>query len=133
MPGRGIDFDESFAPVARLELSDLWSQEEVVMLHNQTDPLILINQQSLPLRKALYGIKAAAESLSTNELSKVLISSVLLKSDWMSKKSDCTAMHQQEAEYVGVISSVLNNVDATLLKIMHNLQKNPLYCDSQSP
>ncbi|GJW00054.1 retrovirus-related pol polyprotein from transposon TNT 1-94 [Tanacetum coccineum] len=116
----GIDFEESFAPVARIVL--FAKPEDFV------DPII---QQSLPSRKALYGLKQAPRAWY-DELSNFLISQrcrsyrfaldtrkstsggIQFLGDklvsWMSKKQDCTAMSSAEAEYVALSASCVLRV-----------------------
>ncbi|GJU96758.1 retrovirus-related pol polyprotein from transposon TNT 1-94 [Tanacetum coccineum] len=61
----GIDFEESFAPVARLEAVRIFvaydAHKRRFMLHNQTDSLILIIHDKFTLKKALYGLKQLRE------------------------------------------------------------------------
>nr|GEU41734.1 hypothetical protein [Tanacetum cinerariifolium] len=109
----GIDFEESFAPVARLEAVRIFSH----MLHTK---------KVYRLRKALYGLKQALRAWY-DELSNFLMSKGFTKDDdharcidtrkstsggiqflgdklvsWMSKKQDCTTMSLVKAEYVAL-------------------------------
>nr|GEV51468.1 Gag-Pol polyprotein [Tanacetum cinerariifolium] len=131
----GIDFEESFAPVARLEA------EEVYVA--QPDGFIDLDHPDkvYRLRKALYGLKQAlragpdvvkqyviVQDIKQDRLkntSKRLKDLLILKRcldmrkstsggiqflgdklvSWISKKQDCTAMSSAEAEYVALSTS----------------------------
>ncbi|GKB42082.1 retrovirus-related pol polyprotein from transposon TNT 1-94 [Tanacetum coccineum] len=133
----GIDFKESFAPVAHLKAIRIFVayaahksfpiyqmdmkttflngplKEEVYVF---VDPDHL--EKVYHLRKALYGLKQAPRAWY-DELSKFLISKGFTK----------------EAEYAGVITclcSVMWNERTQLKDYGFNYNKIPLYCDSQS-
>nr|GEX25506.1 retrovirus-related Pol polyprotein from transposon TNT 1-94 [Tanacetum cinerariifolium] len=115
----GIDFEKSFAPVARLEAIRIFVayathksfpiyqmdvktaflngplKEEVYVA--QPDGLVDPDdpEKVYRLRKALYGLKQAPRACTLGEK---LVS-------WMLKKQDCTAMSTAEAEYVALSAS----------------------------
>nr|GEU46718.1 hypothetical protein [Tanacetum cinerariifolium] len=126
----GIDFEESFAPVARLEA--VWIFEEVYVAQPEgfVDPDH--PEKVYRLMKALCGLKQAPRAWY-DELSKFLTSKDFTKAflnhdhagcidtrkstsrgiqflgdklvSWMSKKQNCTAMSLAEAEYVALSAS----------------------------
>ncbi|GJU65250.1 retrovirus-related pol polyprotein from transposon TNT 1-94 [Tanacetum coccineum] len=78
-----IDFEESFAPVARLEAARIFiaydAHKRRFTLHSQTSSLILIIQKKVyRLRKALYGLKQAPRAWY-DELSTFLCPTASLK------------------------------------------------------
>nr|GEW01035.1 hypothetical protein [Tanacetum cinerariifolium] len=118
----GIDFEELFAPVARLEAVQISSHMQHI--NGFVDPDH--PEKVYRLRKALYGLKQAPRAWY-DELSKFLTSKGFTKDadhagcidtrkstsrgiqflcdklvSWMSKKQDCTAMSSAEAEYVAL-------------------------------
>nr|GEV82378.1 hypothetical protein [Tanacetum cinerariifolium] len=123
----GIDFEESFALVTRLEVvwifiaydahkSFLIYQMDVktTFLNGSLKEEVYVAQPDgfvgpdhpekvYRLRKALYGLKQAPRAWY-DELLKFLTSKGFTKGDklvsWMSKKQDCTAMSSEEAENV---------------------------------
>ncbi|GJW04545.1 retrovirus-related pol polyprotein from transposon TNT 1-94 [Tanacetum coccineum] len=116
----GIDFEESFAPVAHLEAMDMKTaflngplKEEVYVA--QPDGFIDPDHPDkvYRLRKALYGLKQ--ERMSDHAvallISKSTSGGIQFLGDklvsWMSKKQDCTAMSSAEAEYVALSASSL--------------------------
>nr|GEW10948.1 hypothetical protein [Tanacetum cinerariifolium] len=128
----GIDFEESFAPVARLEA------EEVYV--NQPDGFIDPHYpgQVYHLKKALYGLKQASRAWY-NELSNFLVSNGFSKGgdklvSWSSKKQDYTSMSSAKAEYVS-----LSACCAQVLWLRNQLtdygfhfDKIPMHCDSKA-
>nr|GEU77284.1 hypothetical protein [Tanacetum cinerariifolium] len=128
----GIDFEESFAPVARLEAvrifiayaahkSFLIFQMDVktAFLNGPLKEEVYVAQPDgfvdpdhpekvYRLRKALYGLKQAPRAWY-DELSKFLTLKGFTKGDklvsWMSKKQNCTAMSSIEAVYVALSAS----------------------------
>ncbi|GJR80052.1 retrovirus-related pol polyprotein from transposon TNT 1-94 [Tanacetum coccineum] len=86
----GIDFEESFAPVARLEAVRIFV---AYTAHKTSDPPI-------PTRcdYACCLVIAKCTSGGIQFLGDKLVS-------WMSKKQDCTAMSSAEAEYVALSAS----------------------------
>nr|GEW30564.1 hypothetical protein [Tanacetum cinerariifolium] len=96
----GVDFKESFAPVARFEA------EEVLV--NQLDGFVdpYHPNKVYRLKKALYGLKQAPRAWY-DELSTFLVSKGISKGGdklvrWSSKKQDYTSMSSAEAEYVSL-------------------------------
>nr|GEY41635.1 hypothetical protein [Tanacetum cinerariifolium] len=113
----GIDFEESFAPVARLE-----ADEDRTVIRNKAR--LVAKGKVYRLRKALYGLKQAPRAWY-DELSTFLTSKGFTKDadhtgcidshkstsggiqflgdklvGWMSKKQNCTAMSSAKAGYV---------------------------------
>nr|GEZ60825.1 retrovirus-related Pol polyprotein from transposon TNT 1-94 [Tanacetum cinerariifolium] len=125
----GIDFEESFAPVARLEAVQIFiayaahksflifqMDLKMAFLNGPLKEEVYVAQQDefvdpdhpekvYRLRKTLYGLKQAPRAWY-DELSKFLTS--FTKGDklvsWMSKKQNCTVMSSAEAEY-GALSA----------------------------
>ncbi|GJV80605.1 retrovirus-related pol polyprotein from transposon TNT 1-94 [Tanacetum coccineum] len=112
----GIDFEESFAPVARLEAEDgLCCQPEGFVV------IQIIQKKFTFSRKALYGIKAKPPRAQIGHFQTLIMLGCLdtQKStsggiqfvgdklvSWMSKKQNCTAMSSAEAEYVALSASL---------------------------
>ncbi|GJZ75532.1 retrovirus-related pol polyprotein from transposon TNT 1-94 [Tanacetum coccineum] len=142
----GIDFEESFAPAARLEVEEVYVE--------QPD----YSEKVYRLRKALYRLKQAPKAWY-DKLSNFLISKGFTKDtdhagfldirkstyrgiqflgdklvSWMSKKQDCTTMSSAEAEYVALSASCAQVmwIRTQLKDYSFNYNKIPLYCDSQS-
>nr|GFB08116.1 hypothetical protein [Tanacetum cinerariifolium] len=107
----GVDFEESFAPVARLEA------EEVYV--NQPDGFVdpYHPDKVYRLKKALYGLKQAPRawrnrlriislqingSFGTLKIPFTWVSGGDKLVSWLSKKQDCTLMSSAEAEYVSL-------------------------------
>nr|GEX51240.1 Gag-Pol polyprotein [Tanacetum cinerariifolium] len=125
----GIEFEESFSPVARLEavwifvayathksFPNYQMDMKTAFLNGPLKGEVYVAQpdmfadpdypkQVYRLRKAIYGLKQAPRAWY-DELSKFLTSKGFTKGDklvsWMSKKQDCTAMSSAEAEYVAL-------------------------------
>nr|GEW21653.1 Gag-Pol polyprotein [Tanacetum cinerariifolium] len=127
----GIDFEESFAPVARFKAVRIFEEVYVVQPEGFVDPDH--PKKVYRLWKALYGLKQAPKAWY-DELLKFLTSKGFTKDadhagcidtrkstsggiqllgdklvSWMSKKQDCTAMSSAEAEYVALSATVLNH------------------------
>ncbi|GKE26115.1 hypothetical protein Tco_1441499, partial [Tanacetum coccineum] len=129
----GIDFDESFAPVARLELLGFLSH----MLHTNSliliipDKVLTAKENSIwietRLREPWYGMNSQNPDFQRFTKGDKLVS-------WMSKKQDCTAMSSAEAEYVALSVSYAQVMwmQTQLQDYGFNYNKIPLYCDSQS-
>nr|GEY35630.1 retrovirus-related Pol polyprotein from transposon TNT 1-94 [Tanacetum cinerariifolium] len=128
----GIDFEESFTPVARLEAVRIFVEyathksfpiyqmdAKTVFLNGPLKEEVYVEQPDgfvdpdhpekvYRLRKAPYGLKQAPKAWY-DELSKFLTLKVFTKGDklvsWMSKKQDCTAISSAEAEYVALSAS----------------------------
>ncbi|GJV77832.1 gag-pol polyprotein [Tanacetum coccineum] len=151
----GIDFKESFAPIARLEAEEVYvAQPDGFIDPDHPDKVYR-------LRKALYGLKQDPRAWY-DELSKFLISKGFTKGfsdvdhagcvdtrkstsggiqflgdklvSWMSKKQDCTAMSSAKAEYMALSASCAQVMwmRTQLQDYGFNYNKIPLYCDSQS-
>nr|GEZ95558.1 retrovirus-related Pol polyprotein from transposon TNT 1-94 [Tanacetum cinerariifolium] len=120
----GIDFEESFVPVACLEAVRIYASHNSFLIYQMDVKTAFLNgplkeevciaqpdgfvdpyhpKKVYQLRKALYGLKQAPRAWY-DKLSKFLISKGFTKGDklvsWMSKKQDCTAMSSAGAEYV---------------------------------
>nr|GEX37247.1 retrovirus-related Pol polyprotein from transposon TNT 1-94 [Tanacetum cinerariifolium] len=148
-----IDFEESFAPVARLEAVQIF----VAYAAHKSFP-IYSPEKVYRLRKALYGLKQAPRAWY-DELSKFLTSKGFTKDadhvgcidsrkstsgriqflvdmlvSWMSKKQNCTAMSSAEAEYVALSASYAQVMcmRTQFQDYGFNYNKIPLYYDSQS-
>ncbi|GKG31546.1 retrovirus-related pol polyprotein from transposon TNT 1-94, partial [Tanacetum coccineum] len=82
----GIDFEESFAPAARLEAVRIF----IAYAAHKSFPIYHMDVKTTflngPLKEEFLGDK-------------------LVSWDWMSKKQDCTAMSSTEAEYVALSAS----------------------------
>ncbi|GJU31470.1 retrovirus-related pol polyprotein from transposon TNT 1-94 [Tanacetum coccineum] len=123
----GIDFEESFPPIAYLEAVRIFEEVYVAQPDGFVDPDY--PEKVYRLRKALYGLKQAPRAWY-DELSNFLISKDFTKDadhagcidtrkstsggikflgdklvSWMSKKQDYTAMSSAEAEYVALSAS----------------------------
>nr|GEU83082.1 Gag-Pol polyprotein [Tanacetum cinerariifolium] len=147
----GIDFEESFAPVACLEAEEVY----VAQLDGFIDPDH--PKKVYRLKKALYGLKQARAWY--DELSKFLTSKGFTKDvdhagcidsikstsggiqflgdklvSWMSKKQNYTAMLSAEVEYVALSASCAQFMwmRTQLQEYGFNYNKIPLYCDSQT-
>nr|GEW83579.1 retrovirus-related Pol polyprotein from transposon TNT 1-94 [Tanacetum cinerariifolium] len=157
----GIDFEESFALVARLEATWIfvaYAAHKSFLIYQMDMKTTFLNgplkeevyvaqsdgfvdpdhpEKVYQLRKALYGLKQPPIAWY-DKLSNFLISKGFTKGDklvsWMSKKQDCTAMSSTEAEYV-VLSASCAQVMWLRTQLQDhgfNYNKIPLYCDSQS-
>ncbi|GJS96488.1 retrovirus-related pol polyprotein from transposon TNT 1-94 [Tanacetum coccineum] len=157
----GIDFEESFAPVARLEdvrIFVAYAAHKSFLIYQMDVKTTFLNgllkeevyvaqpdgfvdpdhpEKVYRIRKALYGLKQALRAWY-DELSKFLISKGFPKGDklvsWMSKKQDCTTMSSAEAEYMALSTSCAQVIwmRTQLQDYGFNYNKIPLYCDSQS-
>nr|GEV00625.1 retrovirus-related Pol polyprotein from transposon TNT 1-94 [Tanacetum cinerariifolium] len=158
----GTDFEESFAPVARLEIVQLFVEplkEEVYV--NQPDGFVdpYYPDQVYRLKKALYGVKQALRAWY-GELSNFLVSKGFLKDSdhtgcldsrkstsdgiqflrgdklvsWSSKKRDCTSLSSAEAEYVSLFacSTQVLWLKTHLSDYGFHFDKIPMYCDSKA-
>ncbi|GKA17400.1 hypothetical protein Tco_0697237 [Tanacetum coccineum] len=139
----GIDFEESFAPVARLEA--VRNIEEVNSMLSQTyiDPDHPEN--STFLRKALYGLKQATQepvfkrrSFRKPYTRKKLFGWIQFLGDklvsWNSKKQNCTAMSSSRREVAISLKLLHNNVDEKQLQDYgFNYNKNTIVYDARQP
>nr|GEX39984.1 Gag-Pol polyprotein [Tanacetum cinerariifolium] len=150
---KGVNFEESFAPVARLEV------EEVYV--NQPDGFVdpYHPDKEYCLKKALYGLKQAPRAWY-DELSNFMVSKGFSKDSdhagclasrkstsggiqflggdklvsWLSKKQDCTSMSSAEAEYVSLSACCAQVLwlRTQLIDYGFHFDKIPLYCDSKA-
>ncbi|GJU70192.1 copia protein [Tanacetum coccineum] len=146
----GIDFEESFAPVARLEAVRMFiayaAHKNITILSNGCQ-----NGYSQWLKKALYGLKQAprAWALATDQMTyrqmiarptgqaPQRVKRIFLESSrrvWSSKKQDCTAMSTAEAEYVSLSACCAQVIwmRTQLLDYGYKYNRIPMYCDSKS-
>ncbi|GJX43595.1 retrovirus-related pol polyprotein from transposon TNT 1-94 [Tanacetum coccineum] len=136
----GIDFEESFAPIARLKAVRIFvayvahknfpiyqMDVKTTFLNGPLKEEVFVRQPDgfvdldfpnhvYRLKKALYGLKQAP------------------KACWSSKKQDCTAMSTAEAEYVSlsVWCAQVIWMRTQLLDYGFCYNKIPMYCDSKS-
>nr|GFA82875.1 copia protein [Tanacetum cinerariifolium] len=152
----GVDFKESFAPVARLEAVRIfiaYAAHKSFPVHQMDVKTTFLNG---PLMEEVY---VAQPRAWYDELSKFLTSKGFTKDvdhagcidshkstsggiqflgdklvSWMSKKQNCTAMSSAEAEYVALSVSCAQVMwmRTQLQDYGFNYNKIPLYCDSQS-
>ncbi|GJS52803.1 hypothetical protein Tco_0626165 [Tanacetum coccineum] len=87
----GIDFKESFAPVARLEAVQIFIAHAAHKRVRNTDH----PEKLIPSEESLVRINASSRAMFLGDK---LVS-------WMSKKQNCTAMSSAEAEYVALSAS----------------------------
>ncbi|GJY66363.1 retrovirus-related pol polyprotein from transposon TNT 1-94 [Tanacetum coccineum] len=157
----GIDFEESFAPVARLEAVRIfvaYAAHKSFPIYQMDVKMAFLNgplkdevyvvqsdgfvdpdhpEKVYRLRKALYGLKQAPRAWY-DELLNFLMSKGFTKGDklvsWMSKKQDCTAMSLANAEYVVLSASCAQVIwmRTQLKDYGFNYNKIPLYCDSRT-
>nr|GEY15230.1 retrovirus-related Pol polyprotein from transposon TNT 1-94 [Tanacetum cinerariifolium] len=115
----GIDFGESFAPVARLD-ADKYALK---ILHKHG----MDKGQSIDADHAGCIDSRKSTSRGIQFLGDKLVS-------WMSKKQNYTAMSSAEAEYVALSTSYAQVMwmRTQLQDYEFNYNKIPLYCDSQS-
>nr|GEX35948.1 retrovirus-related Pol polyprotein from transposon TNT 1-94 [Tanacetum cinerariifolium] len=121
----GIDFEESFAPVARLEVVRIFAayvahksfriyqmDVKTAFLNGPVKEEVYVAQPDgfvdpgnpekvYRLRKALYGLKQAPRACTSGGIQ--FLGDKLVS--WMSKKQDCTVMSSAEAEYVVLSTS----------------------------
>nr|GEY64085.1 retrovirus-related Pol polyprotein from transposon TNT 1-94 [Tanacetum cinerariifolium] len=119
----GIDFEKSFAPVARLEAEVYVAQPDGFVDPDHPEKVYR-------LRKALYGLKQAPRVCTSGGIQ--FLGDKLVS--WMSKKQDCIAMSSAEAEYVLLSASCAQVMWMRIQLQDYGLHYNkiPLYRDSQS-
>ncbi|GJV53816.1 retrovirus-related pol polyprotein from transposon TNT 1-94 [Tanacetum coccineum] len=158
----GIDFKESFAPVARLEVVRLFvvyvahksfpiyqMDVKTAFLNGPLKKKVYVNQPDgfvdphhpdkvYHLKKALYGLKQAPRAWY-DELSNFLISKGFSKGgdklvSWSSKKQDYTLMSLAEAEYVSLFGCFAQVLwfRTQLTDYGFHFDKIPMYCDSKA-
>ncbi|GKA39284.1 retrovirus-related pol polyprotein from transposon TNT 1-94 [Tanacetum coccineum] len=159
---RGIDYDETFAPVARIEAIRLFlayaAHKDFTVFQMDVKTAFLngilkeevyvgqppgfVSKHNFPdhvyaLDKALYGLKQAPRAWY-DVLSKFLVDSGFQKGDklvcWSSKKQNCVSISTAESEYVAV-----SGCCAQVLWMRTQLTDYgfffdicPIYCDSKS-
>ncbi|GJR57014.1 retrovirus-related pol polyprotein from transposon TNT 1-94 [Tanacetum coccineum] len=106
----GIDFEESFAPVARLEAVRIF----VAYAAHKNFPIYQMDVKT----EFLNGIQNLEDNLVS----------------WSSKEQDCTAMSTVEDEYVSLSACRVQVIwmRTQLLDYEFRYNKIPIYCDSQS-
>nr|GFB55881.1 copia protein [Tanacetum cinerariifolium] len=122
----GIDFEESFASVARLEAVRIFIAYAVAhkffLIYQMDVKTVFLNgspkeevyvaqpdgfidpdhpEKVYRLRKALYGLKQAPRACTSRGIQ--FLGDKLVR--WMSKKQDCIAMSSAEAEYMALSAS----------------------------
>ncbi|GKD01729.1 retrovirus-related pol polyprotein from transposon TNT 1-94 [Tanacetum coccineum] len=156
-PEEGIDFEEYFTPIARLEavwISVAYATHKSFHIYQMDVKTAFLNgplkeevyvsqpdgfidpdhlEKVYRIWKSLYGLKPAPRAWY-DELSTFLISKGDKLVSWMSKKQDCTSMLTAEAKYVALSTSCAQVLwMRTRLKYYgFDYNKIPLYCDSQS-
>nr|GEZ64326.1 retrovirus-related Pol polyprotein from transposon TNT 1-94 [Tanacetum cinerariifolium] len=149
----GVDFEESFAPVARLEAEKVYVNQPVGFV-DPYDP-----DKVYRLNKVLYGLKQAPR-VWYDELSNFLVSKGFSKDSnhvgclyshkstsggiqflggnklvsWSSKKQDCTSMSSAEAEYVSLFACCTQVLwmRTQLTNYGFHFDKIPMYYDSKA-
>ncbi|GJZ51404.1 retrovirus-related pol polyprotein from transposon TNT 1-94 [Tanacetum coccineum] len=150
-----IDFEESFAPVARLEAvwlfvtyaahkSFLVYQMDVktTFLNGPLKEEVYVNQPDgfvdphhpnkvYRLKKALYGLKQAPRACTSGGI-QFLGGDKLVS--WSSKKQDCTSISSAEAEYVSLSTCCAQVLwlRTQLTYYGFHFDKIPMYCDSKA-
>ncbi|GJS37307.1 retrovirus-related pol polyprotein from transposon TNT 1-94 [Tanacetum coccineum] len=141
----GIDFDESFAPVARLEavwLFVAYTAYKSFPIYQMDVKMTFLNG---PLKEKVYVAQPDgklqepdADHAGCHDTCKSTSGGIQFLGDklvsWMSKKHDCTAMSSIEAEYVALSASCAQVMwmRTQLKNYGFNYNKIPLYCDYQS-
>ncbi|GJY78888.1 retrovirus-related pol polyprotein from transposon TNT 1-94 [Tanacetum coccineum] len=117
----GIDFEESFAPVARLEaiwIFVAYAARKSFLIYQMDVKTAFLNG---PLKEEVYVAQPdrfvdpdhpdEMQTMRSHCTRKRHVGGIAIPSDklvsWMSKKQDCTAMSSAEAEYVGYLQVVL--------------------------
>nr|GEY25452.1 hypothetical protein [Tanacetum cinerariifolium] len=153
----GVDFEESFTPVARLEAVRLFiayaahksftvyqMDVKTTFLYGPLKEEVYVNQPDgfvdpyhpdkvYRLKKALYGLKQAPRAWY-DALSNFLVSKGFSKVSWSSKKQDCTSMSSTEAEYVSLSTCCAQVLwmRTQLTDYGFHFDKTPMYCDSKA-
>ncbi|GJY37050.1 retrovirus-related pol polyprotein from transposon TNT 1-94 [Tanacetum coccineum] len=157
----GIDFEESFAHVARLEAVRMFiayaahknitifqMDVKTAFLNGPLKEEVYVSQPEgfidpefpdhvYRLKKALYGLKQAPRAWY-DKLSSFLIEHGFTKGEklvsWNSKKQDCTAMSTAEAEYVSLSACCAQVIwmRTQLLDYGYKYNRILMYCDSKS-
>nr|GEW58264.1 integrase, catalytic region, zinc finger, CCHC-type, peptidase aspartic, catalytic [Tanacetum cinerariifolium] len=136
----GINFDESFAPVARLEAVRMF----VAYATYKSFPIYQMDVKTAffngPLKEKDSGFKLTAFSDADHteciDTRKSTSGGIQFLGDklvsWMSKKQDCTATSSAEAEYVALSASCAQVMwmRTQLKDYDFYYNKIPLYCDS---
>ncbi|GJS06523.1 putative ribonuclease H-like domain-containing protein [Tanacetum coccineum] len=151
----GIDFEESFAPVARLEAVRLFiayaahksftvyqMDVKTAFLYGPLKEEVYVNQPDgfvdpyhpdkvYRLKKALYGLKQAPRACTSGGI-QFLGGDKLVS--WSSKKQDCTSMSSAEAEYVSLSACCAQVLwlRTQLTDYGFHFDKIPMYCDSKA-
>ncbi|GJZ85706.1 retrovirus-related pol polyprotein from transposon TNT 1-94 [Tanacetum coccineum] len=139
----GIDFEESFAPVARLEavrIFDACAAHKSFPIYQMDVKTAFLNG---PLKEEVYVAQPDGKLRDPNadhagciDTRKSTSGGIQFLGDklvsWMSKKQDCTAMSSAEAEYVVLSASCAQVMwmRTQLKDYGFNYNKIPLYCDS---
>nr|GEY74851.1 integrase, catalytic region, zinc finger, CCHC-type, peptidase aspartic, catalytic [Tanacetum cinerariifolium] len=150
----GIDFEESFTPVARLEAVRIfiaYATHKSFPIYQMDMKMAFLNgpmkeevyvaqpdgfvdpdhpKKVYRLRKALYGLKQAPRACTYGGIQ--FLGDKLVS--WTLKKQNCTAMSSAKAEYVALSTSCAQVMwmRTQLQDYGFNYNKIPLYCDSLS-
>nr|GEW44883.1 hypothetical protein [Tanacetum cinerariifolium] len=141
----GIDFEESFAPVAQLEAVWLF----VAYAAHKSFPVYQMNVKTTflyrPLKEEVYDTSFELTAFSDSDHAGCLDSRKstsggiqFLRGDklvsWSSKKQDCTSMSSAEAEYVSlsVCCAQVLWLRTQLIDYGFHFDKIPMYCDSKA-
>ncbi|GJR49365.1 retrovirus-related pol polyprotein from transposon TNT 1-94 [Tanacetum coccineum] len=132
-----VDFEESFAPVARLEAVRIFvaHADTQVIFHSISMDVEKRHFLMVPLKKEHFQTLNHGRMLDTRKSTSGGIQFLGDKLvSWMSKKQNCTAMSSAEAEYVALSASCAQVMwmRTQLQDYGFNYNKIPLYCDSQS-
>ncbi|GJZ00572.1 retrovirus-related pol polyprotein from transposon TNT 1-94 [Tanacetum coccineum] len=149
----GIDFKESFAPVARLEAVRIfiaYAAHKSFLIYQMDVKMAFLNgplkEFEMPLMwemKFVLGLQIHqsprdADHARCLDTRKSTSGGIQFLGDklvsWMSKKQDCTAMSSAKAEYVALSASCAQVMwmRTHLKDYGFNYNKIQLYCDSQS-
>ncbi|GJT49517.1 retrovirus-related pol polyprotein from transposon TNT 1-94, partial [Tanacetum coccineum] len=156
----GIDFEESFAPVARLEAVRILSSSSPrgIFISQSQYAIELLKKHgldecvSMSTPMATERLDADLQGTPTDQTTYRLIKHVLRCKDdvkstsgglqflggklvsWSSKKQDCTAMSTAEAEYVSLSACCAQVIwmRTQLLDYGYKYNRIPMYCDSKS-
>ncbi|GKF82981.1 retrovirus-related pol polyprotein from transposon TNT 1-94, partial [Tanacetum coccineum] len=127
----GVDFEESFAPVARLEAVRIF----IAHAAHKSFPIYQMDVKTAflngPLKEEVYVAPKRFEWKSTSGGIQFLGDKLV---SWMLKKKNYTAMSSAEAEYVALSASCAQVMWMRTQRQDYGFKYNkiPLYCDSQS-
>ncbi|GJS51401.1 retrovirus-related pol polyprotein from transposon TNT 1-94 [Tanacetum coccineum] len=132
----GIDFEKSFAPVARLEVVRIFvayaAHKSFLIYQMDVKTAFLNGPLNEEPREPDVDHAGCVDTRKSTSGGIQFLGDKLVS--WMSKKQDCTAMSSVEAEYVALSASCAQVMwmRTQLQDYGFNYNKIPLYCDSQS-